>query len=475
MANFVGLCHFCEFHGPTVVMLTQSARKEAHTAGEDRTSRAQLLVCDETVPEPFPVQGETLFGKELLMRGLSDSSGMSGCAGCWSLGPAKGAIFSSNSHSSTSYISTQNGLGTSSKVARDAAVKSISCEVLPNRTGSMVFTNNISGTILSETFFLKDSMARGFQRYFSIIIGSRDRGYLLRVWTILSQRIRVLIELLCAKCDKTFTIEAKGSSKKGLPEQKQREGLGPARNLSELASDPNLFHLIHTHFADALCLIEELRSEIAVVGQPMKSSLSMDEARILTLCDIVKSLPQPATSVLLFNVLAGQTIEISSSRRELSRHIASALSIILPNNPKRDSTYFANVVLSSVCQSNHFKYSLNVDYGSHSFTCKSCNGFDFDAHCESNNLASNTDLCKNCKSAGSSLAVGRLLRILSSQDLSPCTLHTRILSTVEGILHTAKIWSKNRTDHERKVFLRKFNLIQSDSAILNFFKMFIDI
>ena len=58
MANFVGLCHFCEYHGPTVVMLTQTSRKEAppkQTAGGGGGS--QLLVCDESVPEPYPAQG----------------------------------------------------------------------------------------------------------------------------------------------------------------------------------------------------------------------------------------------------------------------------------------------------------------------------------------------------------------------------------------------------------------------------------
>lgn len=62
-----------------------------------------------------------------------------------------------------------------------------SCEVVPNRTGSLLFTNNPAVTTLSETFLLKDSMARGFQRYFSVVVGNQQRGNLIRSWSHLSQ------------------------------------------------------------------------------------------------------------------------------------------------------------------------------------------------------------------------------------------------------------------------------------------------
>ena len=257
---------------------------------------------------------------------------------------------------------------------------------------------------------------------------------------------------------------------------KQRERLGPARNLSELASDSTLFLLIHSNFADILREMEELRSEVAVAGQPMKCSVLMEESRILTICDIVRGLSPPATAVLLFNVLAGKTIEIISSRREISRQIASALSIILPNNKRRDSTYFANVILSSSSRSTDFNHSLTVDASEKSnfqFSCRLCNSSKKGVDSYNNDASSKLGSCVECASAGSSLSVGRLLKILSCRDLNPCTLHTRILTTVEGILNTAKIWSKNRTDNERKIFLRKLNFAPSDAEILNFFRMFL--
>lgn len=73
---------------------------------------------------------------------------------------------------------------------------SCSCEVLPNKTGSMMFTNNQATTIMSETFFLKDSTARGLQRYFSIILGNKEKGFILRSFTEIQQEILLRFPLL---------------------------------------------------------------------------------------------------------------------------------------------------------------------------------------------------------------------------------------------------------------------------------------
>ena len=48
---------------------------------------------------------EIVFGQENLMRNWRGDAG--GCGGCWSLGPARGAIFSSIKEKYTSYVSTQ--------------------------------------------------------------------------------------------------------------------------------------------------------------------------------------------------------------------------------------------------------------------------------------------------------------------------------------------------------------------------------
>ena len=51
-------------------------------------------------------------------------------------------------------------------MAKDAAIKSISCEVVENRSGRIVFANSPSAaTVLAQTFHLPDKSARGFHRF----------------------------------------------------------------------------------------------------------------------------------------------------------------------------------------------------------------------------------------------------------------------------------------------------------------------
>jgi len=60
MASFLGLCHFCEYHGPTVVMLTQSLRQD-RTEGICAGDSCPLFTCDEDVLEPIELTGSCHF------------------------------------------------------------------------------------------------------------------------------------------------------------------------------------------------------------------------------------------------------------------------------------------------------------------------------------------------------------------------------------------------------------------------------
>lgn len=451
-------------------MITQPLRPELVSATSCVSSHArscQLLLSDEAaaVPEPCPSSEEILFGQENLLRNLKDGGGVGGCGGCWSLGPTRGAIFSSIKEKCTSYVSTQNGIGPLSKVARDAAVKSISCEVLPNRVGSMLFTENQSFTLLSQTFFLKDSTARGFQRYFSVIVGSSERNHLLRSYKLLNQNIESLISLLCKKCDDNYSRETKGVNSRDLSEKlflKRGENNEPGRNLSELAAEHSIFLTIHNKFATIISCLESWRGETAMTGQPVKSSFVMNQARILLFASVFEGLPVNSAKCLLYCLLAGQTVGISCSSRDLGRQVADSLALLLPNNKDRDSTYFVNVVVLTDKSDEHtFSNTLSVvreaSRPQYTFSSNIC-------CCGS---------CRECRPVGSSLAVNKLLSVISCRRLDTCTLHTKILTIVEGILQHSKIWAKMKTGSDKRNFLRKLEFNANDANILNFFQMFL--
>jgi len=426
------------------------------------------------------------------MRNHSDLGASIGCGGCWSLGPDSSAIFSTQKDIATSFVSSQNGLGNVSKLARDSAVKSISCETLPNRTGWMMFANNPTGpaTILSHSFLLKDWHARGFQRYFSIIVGHRERGHALRSLSNLHQKVEAVIEMLSKKCSQTYNQShpEQSSNKDFLHDSRGKNR--PLSNLSQLTGDPTLFLLLHKHFASLLRELETGRSDTPLSGQPIRSSVELYEARILLFMNIFLSFPAVESKVLLYCLLAGRALEISCPVRFAARQVADALITILPNNRRRDATYFANVILCT-SGSDQFDYTLNV-----SSDCAGCvHDFSFDNKCctcsvgncsptaaaqskmDSGDGARKTTVssnyCKDCSIASSSVAVGRLFNIIGSCGLNIGARHTKIVSFVEDIVNHSKIWAKLKSGQAKKMFLAKLGFALSDAKILNFFQMFL--
>jgi len=445
-------------------MITQPLRREIFSTTSCVSSNdqsCQLLVSDETATEPEPCHSseEIVFGQENLMRNWRGDAG--GCGGCWSLGPARGAIFSSIKEKYTSYVSTQNGIGSLSKLARDAAVKSISCEVLPNRIGSMLFTDNQEFALLSQTFFLKDSAARGFQRYFSVIVGSSERSHLMRSYKFLNQNIESLISLLCKKCDDNYYRETKGVSSRDLSEKlflKRGENNEPGRNLSELAAEHSIFLTIHKKFGTIISCLESWRGETAVTGQPVKSSLVINQPRILLFASIFEALSVNSAKCLLYCLLAGQTLGISCLSRDLGRQVADSLALVLPNNKDR---YFVNVVLTDKSDEHTFSNTLSVirdaSWPQYKFSSNIC-------CCGS---------CRECRPVGNSLAVNKLLSVISCRSLNSCTLHTKVLTIVEGILLHSKIWAKLKSGSDKRNFLRRLQFNAKDANIFNFFQMFL--
>lgn len=74
-----------------------------------------------------------------------------------------------------------------------------SIQVCPGREGPIFFGDEQHGFVFSHTFFIKDSLARGFQRWYSIITIMMDRIYLINSWPFLLGKIRGIIDELQGK------------------------------------------------------------------------------------------------------------------------------------------------------------------------------------------------------------------------------------------------------------------------------------
>ena len=69
----------------------------------------------------------------------------------------------------------------------------------------MFFGDDHRGHVFSHTFFVKDSQARGFQRWFSIIVVMMDKVFLLNSWPFLVKHCRYIIHELQRKADVVYT------------------------------------------------------------------------------------------------------------------------------------------------------------------------------------------------------------------------------------------------------------------------------
>lgn len=72
-------------------------------------------------------------------------------------------------------------------------------QVCPGREGPIFFGDEQHGFVFSHTFFIKDSLARGFQRWYSVITIMMDRIYLINSWPFLLGKIRGIIDELQGK------------------------------------------------------------------------------------------------------------------------------------------------------------------------------------------------------------------------------------------------------------------------------------
>lgn len=84
-------------------------------------------------------------------------------------------------------------------------------QVCPGREGPIFFGDEQHGFVFSHTFFIKDSLARGFQRWYSIVMVAMDRIYLINSWPFLLRHLRLTIQSLQStalkvKCQHLYSV-----------------------------------------------------------------------------------------------------------------------------------------------------------------------------------------------------------------------------------------------------------------------------
>lgn len=262
MNAVVALCQFCEQHGPCVMFCCEKGGAPTVIPSE---SKLETVVEDSPLKENLP----SSFAEAVISSNLSTPTSRKSsinkplCQACKSLPDDHNGYVSYDTPAGEIFVSSQHPSDPNvfSKV-RQACVRSLSCEVCPGKEGPIFFGDENDGYVLSYTFFIKDSMARGFQRLFSIIIVMMDRIYLIQSWPFLVESIRKIINTLQKSAVVVYNAElSEGSqrssrsklsfsSKSVTPStfHSKRSTQSNARALVELTGDSDLYSYLHASF-----------------------------------------------------------------------------------------------------------------------------------------------------------------------------------------------------------------------------------
>uniref|UniRef100_A0A3B4ACL7 Folliculin n=1 Tax=Periophthalmus magnuspinnatus TaxID=409849 RepID=A0A3B4ACL7_9GOBI len=267
MNALVALCHFCELHGPRTLFCTEAL----HPPSPSPPSQLGLALGDRDVDRE---------GEGLTMRANCSASG-----GCRSLPASHPGFVSIDDETGIRFLSHQHPRQSQLfSVVRQACVRSLSCEVCPGREGPIFFGDEQHGFVFSHTFFIKDSLARGFQRWYSIVMVAMDRIYLINSWPFLLRHLRLTIQSLQSTALKVFDSEqgvcpqraARINSVFSPVFPHQRSG-NAARSLTSLTQHPNLWASLHSSFSWLLKACGSRLTEKLLEGAPTEDTLVLIE------------------------------------------------------------------------------------------------------------------------------------------------------------------------------------------------------
>ncbi|KAL1517377.1 hypothetical protein ABEB36_001147 [Hypothenemus hampei] len=207
MDGILALGHFCETHGPCVILCTQR--------------------CSEEPKQVAPTISSLI------------------CEACQSL-DVKQALVSRDEK--CCYVTIRTPLQPNlAFLLKQAVVRSLSCEETSNESGLLYFGDNERGHVLSHTFNVQDSLARGFQRKYCILMLMQDKIHLLNCWPFLTKHIRKVSAEVQDKAVKVNNVEQQHKSQRAVRQAQTSLGC-PGRSLSQLTGEPAIFAHFHLWF-----------------------------------------------------------------------------------------------------------------------------------------------------------------------------------------------------------------------------------
>ncbi|BHF69426.1 hypothetical protein SprV_0301247000 [Sparganum proliferum] len=244
MDAVVVLCHFCEQHGPAVIMSTQPFRQtpSQSSAAVHKTSNGPpiassscgsftIMAAESAVwrGDSANITTNNLYEYIASSVSATQSSGAvqesnlsnqhtGTCRACSFVTREEIGYVSQDFTAKTAYVSTQFPVDPAvASIVRSACMRSLSCEVLPGREGPVYFGDDVNGHVISYAFFIKDHNARGYQVKYSFLVISWDQIFLMNLWPFIVKNVERMASRLQRAGSRVYEDEAAAAGRSVTP------------------------------------------------------------------------------------------------------------------------------------------------------------------------------------------------------------------------------------------------------------------
>ncbi|XP_063858597.1 folliculin-like isoform X3 [Scylla paramamosain] len=364
MNAIVSICHFCELHGPSVVFCTQAFRDLLgfNVIADIETSPLENTRTGEDEEQTKDGKSDLWkYGRihqDIVAQARNETPNET-CVACRSFPHNKPGYISNDDSARVSYISSQYPLQTELYIlVRQACIRSLSCEVCPGKEGPIYFGDEARGHVLSYTFFLRDVQARGFHRWYSIMVLMKDKMLLLNSWPFIVKHLKQIINNLQDSASKIYETEESVVNHRALRSaavkmdnlRKQRVA-GQPRSLCEMVGEEGVWQHLHSSFTWLLKASGLRLQERLVEGPPISSFMAdcSDECGGLNIQQSYNILGSTIFHHLVHHLLIGRQVILRGNSDVIISALIKSIQPLLPKHCYRAIHFSPHYVDCASC------------------------------------------------------------------------------------------------------------------------------
>eukprot|EP01091_Cochliopodium_minus_P012700 TRINITY_DN390_c0_g1_i1.p1 TRINITY_DN390_c0_g1~~TRINITY_DN390_c0_g1_i1.p1 ORF type:complete len:493 (-),score=116.39 TRINITY_DN390_c0_g1_i1:177-1586(-) len=373
---------FCEQHGPQILICTYLAKKYVENKDKEiQTSNGRMIIEESSEEEDymfdmnkdpkkmnknlnFSEKMRVLFPTNNKIESPPQSS-CQDCSTCKSVEIGKGFITMDPHEPKYIITSRYPDPLIYSKIKR-AGLKSLSCEICPNKEGVIIFGDEKEGFVLSYIFKILDLNSRGGLRFFSFVASFQDKVTLINYYHLFVRNFVKIANEIQEQANINFEKEKENqkvnpsssvllkpnnfqssSKSDSLLSQNQKRSL-ILKPLVNLVNHNDLFFKLHISFCNLIFLTKkrELCEDKQKIQKKHSSYHKLIPKRNVIKNPYFNSFHQlfdefgESYKNLLYHLLIGSQIILRGKNLKLNKAILSFFQYLLPT--KQNTMYFCD-------------------------------------------------------------------------------------------------------------------------------------